>query len=63
MTASQYSLRSALIFTLAAVLQLVRAIRGWPVTVGTTSIPLWVSWVTCAVAAVLARFGFAASQA
>ena len=58
MTASQYSLRSALIFTLAAVLQLVRAIRGWPV-----SIPLWVSWVTCAVAAVLARFGFAASQA
>jgi hypothetical protein len=62
MVASNYSLLSAFIFTLVAVLQLVRALKGWPVTVGTTSIPLWVSWVACVVAAILAWLGFAASQ-
>ena len=62
MVASNYSLLSAFIFTLVAVLQLVRALKGWPVTVGTTSIPLWVSWVACVVAALLAWLGFAASQ-
>lgn len=39
MVASNYSLLSAFIFTLVAVPQLVRALNGWPVTVGTTSIP------------------------
>jgi sterol desaturase/sphingolipid hydroxylase (fatty acid hydroxylase superfamily) len=63
MTASQYSLLSAPIFTLVAVLQLVRAIGGWSVTVGTAPIPIWVSYVACVVAAVLVWFGFAASQA
>jgi hypothetical protein len=48
MAASQYSLLSALIFTLIAVLKLVRAIRGWPVTAGSIPIPLWVSWVAVA---------------
>jgi hypothetical protein len=62
MVASNYSLLSAFIFTLVAVLQLVRALNGWPVTVGTTSIPLWASWVACVVAAILAWLGFAASQ-
>jgi hypothetical protein len=63
MTASHFSLLAALIFTLVAALQLVRAVRRWPVTIGTTSIPLWVSWVACVVAAILAWLGFAASQA
>ena len=62
MVASNYSLLSAFIFTLVAVLQLVRALKGWPVTVGTTSIPLCVSWIACVVAALLAWLGFAASQ-
>lgn len=35
MGASNYALLSAFIFTLVAVLQLVRAIKGWPVTIGT----------------------------
>jgi hypothetical protein len=63
MTTSHYSLLSALIFTLISVLQIIRAVRGWPVTVGMTSIPVWVSWVACVVAAILAWLGFAASQA
>ena len=62
MVASNYSLLSAFIFTLVAVLQLVRTLKGWPVTIGTTSIPLWVSWVACVIAAILAWLGFAASR-
>jgi hypothetical protein len=62
MTASHYSLLAALIFTFVATLQFIRAIRRWPVTIGTTSIPLWVSWVACVVAAILAWLGLAASQ-
>ena len=64
MTPQNYSRLAALIFAIVAVLQLVRALGGWPVTVGgTVSIPLWASWTACAVAAVLAWLGFAAAQA
>jgi hypothetical protein len=36
MVASNYSLLSAFIFTLVAVLQLVRALKGWSVAIGKT---------------------------
>ena len=62
MTASHYSLLAALIFIFVAALQFIRALRRWPVTIGTTSIPLWVNWVACVVAAILAWLGLAASQ-
>jgi hypothetical protein len=61
MTAAQYSLLAALIFALVAVLQMLRAVTGLPVTVGQTSIPIWVSWVACAVAIILAWLGYSAS--
>ena len=64
MIAKNYSRLAALIFTIVAVLQLARAVSGWPVTVGTTiSIPLWASWIACVVAAGLAWLGFDASRA
>jgi hypothetical protein len=64
MTAKNYALLAALIFTVVAVLQFARAISGWPITVDATiSIPLWLSWVACVVAAVLAWLGFNASRA
>jgi hypothetical protein len=62
MTARNYALLAAVIFAIVAMLQLVRAVGGWPVTLGTVAIPLWASWVACAVAAVLAALGFAASR-
>jgi len=59
MSAKDYSRLAAIIFAIVALLQLVRAVSGWPITIGaTTSIPLWASWVACVVAAVLAWFGF-----
>ena len=49
-----------------AVLQLTRAILGWPVTVetawGMLSIPLWPNWIGCAAFAVLAWLGFATAR-
>jgi hypothetical protein len=61
MTATNYSLLAAVIFTLVAILQLVRAAKGLPVTIGQTSVPIWASWIACGVAVILASLGFAAS--
>ena len=62
MTAAGYSLLAAVVFSLVAILQIVRAVMRLPVTVGQTSIPVWASWVACAVAIVLAWLGFSASH-
>jgi hypothetical protein len=52
-----YSHLAGMVFALVAVLQLARALAGWPVQIGTTAIPLWASWVAFVVAAGLAWFG------
>ena len=62
MTARNFSLLAAAIFTVVALLQIARALGGWPVTIGAVSIPLWASWVACVVAALLAWLGFTASR-
>jgi hypothetical protein len=62
MTAAQYSLLASLIFAFVAVVQVVRAYAGLPVTIGRTSIPVWVSWAVGGVAFVLAWLGYSASQ-
>jgi hypothetical protein len=63
MTATSYCRLAALIFVVVAALQLIRAVSGWPITVGaTTSIPLWASWVVGVIAGVLAWIGFDASR-
>jgi hypothetical protein len=63
MSAKDYSRLASIIFAIVALVQLVRAVSGWPITVGaTTSIPLWASWVVCVVAGVLSWFGFNASR-
>ncbi len=62
MTADNYSRLAGSIFLIVAVLQLARALSGWPLHVGTISIPLWASWVACIVAAVLAWLGYDASR-
>jgi hypothetical protein len=61
MTAGHYSLLVAVIFALVAILQIVRAVTRLPVTIGQTSIPVWVSWVACGVAIILAWLGYSAS--
>ena len=62
MSATSYARLAAAIFAIIAVLQFVRAIAGWPATVGGVEMPVWPSWVAFVVTAVLAWFGFSASR-
>ena len=62
MTATQYSLLAALIFAVVAVLQIVRAVLGLPLSIGQISVPIWGSWVAGGVAFVLAWLGYSASR-
>ncbi len=63
MSAISYSRLAGAIFGLVAILQLVRALAGWPITISGIMIPLWASWIACVVAAGLAWLGFTASRA
>lgn len=45
---------AVVVFSLVAVLQLLRVALGWEVTVNGMLIPLWASVVACLVAAVIA---------
>jgi hypothetical protein len=60
MTAAQFSLLAATIFGLVAIVQIVRAVTGLPITIGSNSIPIWASWVAGAVAIILAWLGYSA---
>ena len=62
MTATAYSRLAAVIFSLVALLQFVRALAGWPIIIHDAMIPLWPSWVASVVAAGLAWLGFTASR-
>ena len=64
MNPQRYALIVAIVFAAIAVLQLARALLGWPVAVTTRTlmIPVWLSWVACAAAILLAWFGYAASR-
>lgn len=62
MTARNFSLLSAVIFTIIALVQLSRAIGGWEVTLGGTVMPIWPSWVVAIVAGALAWLGYGAAR-
>jgi hypothetical protein len=50
MSATSYARLAAVIFVIIALLQLLRAVAGWPVTVGGSEMPIWPSWVAFVVA-------------
>ncbi|HWI69016.1 MAG TPA: hypothetical protein VNS88_11665 [Nitrospiraceae bacterium] len=63
MNARSYSRLAALLFAIIAVVQFIRAAGGWQIVVnGTTSVPVWLSWIACLVIAGLAWVGFDASR-
>jgi drug/metabolite transporter (DMT)-like permease len=49
---------TAVIFSLVALLHLVRIIFGWSAVIGGWSVPMWLSWVALIVTGALAYFGF-----
>jgi hypothetical protein len=49
-----FTLAAVVVFTLVAVVQLLRVVLGWNVTIDGLVVPPWASLVACAVAALLA---------
>jgi hypothetical protein len=49
-----FTLVAVVVFALVSLLQLLRLLLGWEVTINGTVIPLWASGVACVVAASLA---------
>ena len=55
---NHYAAVSALVFAVVAIAHLIRILRGWTVHIGPYSVPMSVSWIGLAIAAVLAIWGF-----
>ena len=53
-----FSLVTAVLFLLIALLHAVRLLRGWQVTIEGAVVPIWISWIGLAIAAYLAYEGF-----
>ena len=58
MKITAYILASAVVFAVVAFVHLLRLIQGWPVDLGTVSIPAWVSGVALVLSGGLAGWGF-----
>lgn len=53
-----YLLTVTTIFSIIAVLHILRLILGWPAVIGEWEIPVWLSWVAFIIAGFLAYEGF-----
>jgi uncharacterized membrane protein len=62
MTQRTFSLVTAVIFALIALLHAARLLRGWQVTIEGAIVPIWISWIGLAIAAYLAYQGFLLSK-
>ena len=49
-----FTTAAVIVFVIVAVLQLVRVIEGWAVTIDGFHVPIWASIVACALATLLA---------
>jgi uncharacterized membrane protein len=62
MTQRTFSLVTAVLFFLIALLHAVRLLRGWQVTIEGAVVPIWISWIGLAIASYLAYQGFLLSK-
>ena len=58
MTQRIFSLVTAVLFFLIALLHAVRLLRAWQVTIEGAVVPIWISWIGLAIAAYLTYEGF-----
>jgi hypothetical protein len=58
MTIRAFCTLAAAIFALIALLQLIRIVMGWSVTLNGVDVPFWVSWIAVTVAGALSFVGF-----
>ena len=62
MSARSYCLLAAAIFAVVGLVQLVRAVMGWPILINGISIPVWASWIMFAIAGLLSALGWRAAD-
>ncbi len=58
MTQRIFSLVTAVLFFLIALLHAIRLLRGWQVIIEGAVVPMWISWIGLTIAAYLAYQGF-----
>jgi hypothetical protein len=58
MASRRYATVSGTLFAAISLLQLLRALNGWPAQIGGWSVPLWLSWVAAVVTGGLAAWAF-----
>ena len=58
MKTKTYLIVSALIFTVVALMHLMRLAEGWPVMMGSLSVPFWISSIAFLVSGGVAIWGF-----
>ena len=58
MNRKTFSLVTGAIFSVIAVLHLLRAVLGWNAVIGSFTIPMWLSWVALVVTVYLAYTAF-----
>jgi hypothetical protein len=61
MTMKPFCTLAAAIFGLIALLQLIRIVMEWSVTLNGVDVPFWASWIAVAVAGALSFVGFRAA--
>jgi hypothetical protein len=61
MTIRTFCTLAAAIFAVIALLQLIRIVMGWSVTLNGVDVPFWASWIAVIVAATLSFIGFRAA--
>ena len=52
-----FALVAGAIFALVALLHFLRIFMGWPVLIGSWTVPMWVSWIAFVAAGALSYFG------
>jgi hypothetical protein len=62
MTMRTFCTFAAAIFALIALLQLIRIVMGWSVTLNGVDVPFWASWIAAIVAGALSFVGFRATM-
>ena len=62
MTIRTFCTLAAAIFALIALLQLIRIVMGWSVTLNGVDVPFWASWIAVTVAGALSFVGFRAAM-
>lgn len=62
MTNKGYKQITAVIFLIISIVHGLRLLLGWPVTIGSISIPIWISAIAVVMALTLACYGFKLGQ-